>query len=119
LLKDENLGRLKITTVNGDIDGDGDFDQIYFGRRTFELNPSLFNNDEGEADGRSDDKGAEPEAVATLEIGDSILLFIGLERTGGAMVYDISNPSTPVFIDWLIDASDVGSLRFLLLESKA
>ena len=141
LLKDENLGRLKITTVNGDIDGDGDFDQIYgyggrsftiwstsgnlvydsgddFGRRTFELNPSLFNNDEGEADGRSDDKGAEPEAVATLEIGDSILLFVGLERTGGAMVYDISSPSAPVFIDWLIDASDVGPEGLLVIPAN-
>ena len=79
------------------------------------MNPSLFNNDEGEADGRSDDKGAEPEAVATLEIGDSILLFVGLERTGGAMVYDISSSSAPVFIDWLIDASDVGPEGLLVI----
>lgn len=142
LQKDENLGRLKTTTANGDIDGDGDFDRIYgyggrsfsiwntngnlvydsgddIGRRTFEINPTLFNNDEGEADGRSDDKGAEPEAVATLTLEDgSVLLFVGLERTGGAMVYDISNPYAPEFIEWIVDASDVGPEGLLVIPSK-
>lgn len=142
LQKDENLGRLKTTTANGDIDGDGDFDRIYgyggrsftiwntngglvydsgddIGRRTFEINAALFNNDEGEADGRSDDKGAEPEAVTTLELEDgSVLLFVGLERTGGAMVYDISNPYAPEFIEWLVDASDVGPEGLLVIPAK-
>lgn len=142
LQKDENLGRLKTTTANGDLDGDGDFDQIYgyggrsfsiwdtngalvydsgddIGRRTFEINPVLFNNDEGEADGRSDDKGAEPEAVTTLELEDgSVLLFVGLERTGGAMVYDISNPYAPEFMDWIVDTDDVGPEGLLVIPAK-
>ncbi len=142
LQKDENLGRLKITTASGDYDGDGDFDQIYgyggrsftiwntngglvydsgddIGRRTFEINASLFNNDEGEADGRSDDKGAEPEAVGTLELEDgSVLLFVGLERTGGAMVYDISNPYAPEFLDWIVDASDIGPEGLLVIPAS-
>ena len=43
LQKKENLGRLKITTAQGDIDGDGDFDVIYgYGGRSF----SIFNEEE-------------------------------------------------------------------------
>ncbi|MFC4097388.1 choice-of-anchor I family protein [Euzebyella saccharophila] len=141
LQMDENLGRLKTTTANGDIDGDGDFDKIYsygarsftiwdtygtqvydsgddLGRKTFELNPSYFNADEGEADGRSDDKGAEPEAVTTLKVGSSTLLFVGLERTGGVMVYDISNPYAPEFVNWVFDAQDVAPEGLLVVPAK-
>lgn len=128
---DENLGRLKTTTANGDVDGDGDIDQIYaYGGRSFtiwsvagqklydsgdqiakkvlELDPSAFNSNEGDGtDQRSDDKGAEPEAVETLKVKGRTLLFVGLERTGGIMVYDISNPINPVFMEWLRDSSDI------------
>ncbi|WFO15549.1 choice-of-anchor I family protein [Cellulophaga baltica 4] len=138
---DENLGRLKITTANGDLDGDGDFDKIYgygarsfsiwntsgtlvydsadeIGRATFEINPSFFNADEGEADGRSDDKGAEPESVTTLKIGNSTLLFVGLERAGGVMVYDISNPRSPQFLEWLLDTNDEAPEGLLAIAAK-
>lgn len=138
---EENLGRLKTTSANGDIDGDGDFDRIYaygarsftiwstqgqviydsgddIGRRTFETAPFLFNNDEGEVDGRSDDKGAEPEAVTTLKIGDAILLFVGLERTGGSLVYDITNPLAPVFLDWIFKTEDVGPEGLLAIPAE-
>ncbi|MBT9187659.1 choice-of-anchor I family protein [Zobellia russellii] len=140
LQADENLGRLKTTTANGDTDGDGDFDKIYsygarsftiwspqgqmvydsgddIGRRTLEIAPALFNNDEGEADGRSDDKGAEPESVTTLKIGESTLLFVGLERTGGAMVYDISQPSAPEFLKWIFNTQDVAPEGLLVIPS--
>ncbi|WP_446050065.1 choice-of-anchor I family protein [Zobellia laminariae] len=140
LQADENLGRLKTTTANGDIDGDGDFDKIYsygarsftiwspqgqmvydsgdeIGRKTLEIAPALFNNDEGEADGRSDDKGAEPESVTTLKIGESTLLFVGLERTGGAMVYDITNPSAPEFLEWIFNTEDVAPEGLLVIPA--
>ncbi|MUH35503.1 alkaline phosphatase [Zobellia amurskyensis] len=140
LQADENLGRLKTTTANGDTDGDGDFDKIYsygarsftiwspqgqvvydsgddIGRRTLEIAPALFNNDEGEADGRSDDKGAEPESVTTLKIGESTLLFVGLERTGGAMVYDISQPSAPEFLKWIFNTQDVAPEGLLVIPA--
>lgn len=140
LQKDENLGRLKITTANGDVDGDGDYDTIYsygarsfsiwdtygtlvydsgddIGRKTFEMAPAYFNADEGEADGRSDDKGAEPEAVSTLEIDGSTLLFVGLERTGGVLVYDISNPTAPAFVDWIFDVQDVAPEGLLVVPA--
>lgn len=137
---DENLGRLKTTTANGDTDGDGDYDKIYsyggrsftiwstsgavvydsgdfIGKKTLELEPMLFNNDEGAVDDRSDDKGAEPEAVETLKIGDKTLLFVGLERTGGAMVFDITNPASPMFLDWMIDSADVGPEGLIAVEA--
>ncbi|MBU2947004.1 choice-of-anchor I family protein [Zobellia uliginosa] len=140
LQADENLGRLKTTTANGDTDGDGDFDKIYsygarsftiwspqgqivydsgdeIGRKTLEIAPALFNNDEGEADDRSDDKGAEPESVTTLKIGESTLLFVGLERTGGAMVYDITNPSAPEFLKWIFNTQDVAPEGLLVIPA--
>lgn len=125
----ENLGRLKTTTTMGDIDGDGDYDEIYaYGGRSFSIwsttgelvydsgsiiaqavldhTPGSFNADEGEVDGRSDDKGAEPEAIELLKIGDKTLLFVGLERNSQVIVYDFSIPSAPVFLQILERAGD-------------
>jgi hypothetical protein len=117
---DEQLGRLKTTTVNGDLDNDGDVDQIFayggrsfsiwnattgsivfdsgsdFGRITAAISPELFNGN----DRRSDDKGAEPEALTLGTIGDYTFAFVGLERTGGIMVYDITNPYSPYFVEY-------------------
>lgn len=139
---DENLGRLKTTTANGDVDNDGDFDEIYayggrsftiwstsgaviydsgdqIGKTVFDLDPSAFNNNEGsEADKRSDDKGAEPEAVATLKVGKRTLLFVGLERTGGVMAYDITNPAHPIFLEWLRDASDISPEGLITVQAS-
>ncbi|WP_109302631.1 choice-of-anchor I family protein [Aquimarina sp. AU474] len=143
LQEDGNLGRLKTTTANGDIDGDGDYDEIYtyggrsftiwstfgsliydsgdqIGKTVFDLDPGAFNNNEGsEADKRSDDKGAEPETVETIKIGNSTLLFVGLERTGGLMVYDISNPSSPKFLEWLRDANDLSPEGLIAIKAAS
>ena len=120
---DENLGRLKTTTATGDADGDGLYEQIYaYGARSFSiwdrrgnlvwdsgsdfesltalLIPENFNstNDEnGSFDDRSDDKGPEPEGLAIGTHRGRTYAFIGLERVGGILVYDISNPYSPVF----------------------
>ncbi|MBT3010138.1 MAG: choice-of-anchor I family protein [Candidatus Thiodiazotropha endolucinida] len=127
LQADANLGRLKTTTVNGDTDGDGDFDELYsYGARSFsirnargkliydsaddferitaDLLPDHFNsnNDEnGSFDSRSDDKGPEPEGVTLGKIEGRTYAFIGLERVGGIMVYDISNPHRVEFVDYV------------------
>jgi len=127
LAEDGNLGRLKITTSTGDTDGDGDIDVIHaYGGRSFSiLNaqgemiydsgneferitaaviPENFNstNDEnGSFDARSDDKGPEPEGVTVGRIGEKIYAFIGLERVGGIMVYDVSNPHVPAFVQYI------------------
>ncbi|MCB9397665.1 MAG: choice-of-anchor I family protein [Acidobacteria bacterium] len=123
-----NLGRLKITTSMGDDDTDGDYDRLFsYGARSFSilnaatgsqvfdsgsmleqtlatLEPANFNstNDEnGSFDSRSDDKGPEPEGLAIGTIGASTYAFIGLERIGGIMVFDISVPTAPVFVTYI------------------
>ena len=74
-------------------------------------------HDEGDAkDSRSDAKGPEPEGLALGRIGDRTLAFIGLERIGGVLVYDISDPKAPVRLDylntrdeWLSDPPDLAT----------
>ena len=131
LQKDENLGRLQTTTALGDTDGDGDFDQIYayggrsfsifnssgelvydsgdlIGKLTAELVPDIFNS-QGTADSfdsRSDDKGAEPEGVTVGEVGGKTYAYVGLERTGGVMVFDVSNPTAASFVQYVNNEGD-------------
>ncbi len=120
-------GDIKVTTAQGDIDGDGDFDQIYtYGARSFsiwngatgtrvydsgdDLEQILANHPEYHVffnitdDGftiknRSDDKGPEPEAVTLGESSGRIYAFVGLERVGGVVVYDITNPNRAEYVD--------------------
>jgi hypothetical protein len=129
---DENLGRLNVRTDIGDTDGDGDFDRLYhYGSRSFtiynaagdvvfdsgsefskliaEIRPEQFNGQDGEFDNRSDDKGVEPEAVAAGEVDGRYYAFVGLERDNGIMVFDITNPSAPVF-DQYIDSEANGNI---------
>jgi len=118
-----NLGRLNVTNQLGDSDGDGDFDRLHsFGARSFSiwtaagkqvfdsgaelesitaaLLPAAFNSNHEEQpskDTRSDNKGPEPEGVALGAIGARTYAFVGLERIGGVMVYDVSDPGAPSF----------------------
>lgn len=48
-------------------------------------------------DNRSDNKGPEPEGVIVAQFGSKHYVFIGLERVGGVVVYDVSNPTRPVY----------------------
>ena len=54
-----------------------------------------------EGDDRSDDKGPEPEGVVVGEINSRIYAFIGLERVGGIVVYDITQPESPAFVQYM------------------
>jgi len=127
LKNNANLGRLTVTTANGDIDGDGDFDELYvLGGRSFSIydntgkrvydsadlleqitalaDPANFNatNDENDTfDNRSDNKGPEPEGLVIGEVLGRPFAFIGLERVGGVMVFDLSNPTAPRFVQYL------------------
>ncbi len=127
---DSNLGRLRITsTPNGGSTGkniDGRCEALYsFGARSFSIwstdvnrvfdsgddveqrtkalpnvnfNASHDNND---LDGRSASKGPEPEGVTVGTFGSKTFAFIGLERVGGVMVYDVTNPAAPVYTTYL------------------
>lgn len=125
LQEDSVLGRLKTFTADviGDTDNDGDVDELYsYGARSFSIwdasgnlvwdsgddfeqyiaanHPSFFNCNDGlaaNADSRSDDKGPEPEAVVAGKIGSRWYAFVGLERQGGIMVYDVTDPNAPMF----------------------
>jgi len=52
-------------------------------------------------DSRSDDKGVEPEGVAVGEVGGRTYAFVGLERIGGLMVYDITDPARSTFVQYV------------------
>ncbi len=52
-------------------------------------------------DNRSPKKGPEPESVTTGIIDGKRYAFIGLERIGGVMMYDLSTPEKPVFVQYM------------------
>lgn len=54
-------------------------------------------------DARSLKKGAEPEALAVLEINDSVFAFVGLEKQGGFMSFDITDPTNVSLIQYFND----------------
>ena len=58
-------------------------------------------NDENGGDDRSDDKGPEPEGVAIGVIEGKTYAFVGLERMGGIMVYNITNPESAEFVQYI------------------
>ena len=68
-----------------------------------EHHPEIFNANHEEAgmDNRSDNKGPEPEGVTLGQIGSKTFAFIGLERAGGVMIYDVSTPASPGFVQYL------------------
>lgn len=129
LKKDHNLGRLTAVTTIGDTDNDGDIDEIHvLGGRSFSIwdastgslvydskddleriikeDPTfsaIFNatDDDIVAKNRSDNKGPEPEGVVVATINDSIYAFIGLERVGGVMTYNVTDPNNPIFVDYV------------------
>jgi YVTN family beta-propeller protein len=117
------LERLQISTIDGDTDGDGDIDVLHsYGARSFSIWDEGGNLvwDSGDAieqllasehpelldDGRSDNKGPEPEGVTLLDVGDHTLAFIGLERSDATMAWDITDPEKPYFLDWILRSGD-------------
>jgi len=74
------------------------FEQI-----TRSVYPTQFNasNSNTTRDNRSDNKGPEPEGIAVGRVGPRDYAFISLERIGGVMVYDVSNPRQPRFLQYV------------------
>jgi len=125
-LEDGTLGRLDFSTASGLNEDLGCYDELYsFGGRSFSIwttdgdlvfdsgdqfeqtiaaaIPEWFgsDNDESSFDTRSDAKGPEPEAVAIGRIGSRTYAFIGLERVGGIMVYDVTSPAESTFVTYV------------------
>lgn len=128
LQADENLGRLTVTTAQGDTAGDGDFDRLFVpGGRSFSiwnaktgelvfdsgaeleqlfanLLPAEFisNHEENDSrDSRSDSKGPEPEGVALGRVKGRLYAFVSVERIGGILALDLTDPKSPEFVDYL------------------
>lgn len=120
------LGRLNVTRATGDTDGDGDFDRLHvFGARSFSIRdafgglvydsgdrieqitaaafPRFFNagNTNNVFDDRGDNKGPEPEGLTVGRVFGRTYAFIGLERVGGVLVYDLSEPRRPRFVQYV------------------
>ena len=76
-----------------------------FERKAAELFPEYFNTNHEKlsVDDRSDNKGPEPEGIALGKIGQKTFAFIGLERMGGIMVYDITQPTQASFVEYFND----------------
>ena len=129
LQDDANLGRLQTTTALADTNANGEYQTLFsYGARSFSIwmtdgtlvydsgddfeqltsgfLPDDFNSTNSENDSfdnRSDDKGPEPEAVTVAEYGGRYYAFIGLERIGGFMVYDVTDPANSEFVTYVND----------------
>ncbi|HEU0201658.1 MAG TPA: hypothetical protein VFR86_14640 [Burkholderiaceae bacterium] len=140
LLFDSNLGRLRIASApNGGTDGknaagqctalyafgarsfsiwDADLNRVFdsgddFEQRTTALPNVAFNasNDNNTFDGRSASKGPAPEGVVIGKFGARTFAFVGLERVGGVMVYDVSTPTAARFVTYLNTRDGAGGDR--------
>jgi 5'-nucleotidase len=126
LAGDADLGRLNVSTAMGLSDDGSCYEELYaFGSRSFsiwstegelvfdsgedferithEAIPGFFNSNHSESnlEGRSDDKGPEPESLAIGEVDGRTYAFIGFERVGGVVVYDITEPTDAAFVTYL------------------
>lgn len=93
-----SVWNLKDGKMNLVYDSGSDFEKI-----TAEKYPEFFNvsNDNLKLDSRSGKKGPEAEGVVVGKIGDKTYAFIALERTGGIMAYDITDPNNITFKDYV------------------
>ncbi|UPV76425.1 choice-of-anchor I family protein (plasmid) [Halorussus limi] len=126
LQKSEHLGNLLTTEARGDVDGDGRHEEIYaFGGRSFAIwrpdgtlvydsgadfelleaihHPEYFNADglENVPFAQSTVKGPEPEGIAVGDVGDRTYVFVGLERIASVVVYDVTDPADPAFVQYV------------------
>lgn len=140
MLQDKNnLGKLNISLAMADTTADGEYKTLYsYGARSFSIwsleeglvfdsgdefeqitaafLPENFNasNSNNTFKNRSENKGPEPEAITVGSFDGKTYAFIGLERVGGIMVYDITDPMNPMFVeytnnrDWTLDAEEEG-----------
>ena len=63
----------------------------------------------GAIDNRSDNKGPEPEGVDIGVINGRTYAFVSLERAGGVMIYDITDPANASFVGYNPPAAGEGN----------
>ena len=135
LALETNLGDINVTIASGNTDADLEFEEIHvYGGRSFSIFEAnsgnlvydsgndfevitaadatyggIFNasNSNNSFKNRSDNKGPEPEGVIVEEIEGSYYAFVLLERVGGVMVYDVTDPAAPVFLQYLNSRGEV------------
>lgn len=123
---DAAIGRLTVSKLTGDTDGDGDYDQLHvLGGRSFSIwgtdgtqlfdsgsqfeqitarrYPNNFNagHTTNALEDRSDNKGPEPEGIVIGQLAGRQFAFIALERIGGIMVYDVTNPQNAKYVQYI------------------
>lgn len=126
LTGDADLGRLNVTTELGFDAEAGCYDELYaYGARSFSIwsadgelvfdsgsefeeityaaAPEFFNSNHSESnfEGRSDDKGPEPESVVLGTLSGRTYAFVGFERVGGIAVYDVTEPAASSFVTYI------------------
>ncbi|RAU96538.1 choice-of-anchor I family protein [Paenibacillus sp. YN15] len=79
-------------------DSGADFEQIIAARL-----PNYFNasNTKTDIDDRSDNKGPEPEDAKVGVINGKTYAFVGLERIGGIMAYNVTDPAQATFAGYV------------------
>ncbi|PWV98629.1 S-layer family protein [Paenibacillus cellulosilyticus] len=85
------------STMAQTYDSGNDFEKI-----TAERIPDFFNSghDKTAMDDRSSKKGPEPEDVKVGQVGERSVAFVGLERIGGVMMYDVTDPANATFLNY-------------------
>ncbi len=126
LTGEADLGRLNVTTAEGLSEDGACYEELYaFGARSFAIwstdgelvfdsgdqleqivaqaAPEFFNSNHSESnlEGRSDDKGPEPEAVTIGAVGEATYAFVGFERVGGIAVFDVTDPTDVFFVTYI------------------
>jgi hypothetical protein len=127
LRADAALGRLTVSSTDGINPESGLRESLFaFGARSFSIwdadtgdrvydsgdfmeqhtaaiSPDYFNasNSDNTFDSRSDNKGPEPEGVTVGVVDGRTYAFVGLERIGGFMVFDVTDPAAPGFVEWV------------------
>ena len=129
LKKDTELGRLTVFTTMGR-NSSGQYDKLYaLGGRSF----SIYNASTGaqvydsgndletlsystmpsallskdQVLGRLDNKGPEPESVVVGQVNQKTYAFVALERSSAVVMYDLTNPAVPKFVQWFQNTTDL------------
>ena len=122
-------GNLKVSTASGWNEEKSCFDEFYaYGSRSFSIYDAAGNvvfdsgsdfeeitarlheqgvlnfnadNEDPQADDRSDNKGPEPEALTIGTVGERTYAFISAERVGGIFVYDVTDPRDAQYVTYV------------------